>query len=128
MKKGLLIGIVLVAFVVFAGGAMAQEKKAEPAAPAAPKAAAPAPEKAKAPKDMKAAGTVSVYEAGKMITVKADKGKEMTFDVTGKTKMTGEVKQGAKVTVMYKKDGEKMVATSIAGPKPKKETPPPKAK
>ena len=31
----------------------------------------------------------------------------------GTPRVKGEVKDGAKVTVMYKKDGDKMVATSI---------------
>jgi hypothetical protein len=47
----------------------------------------------------------------------------MAFDVTGDTKMKGEVKEGAKVTVMYKKDGDKMIATSIAVAAEKKAPP-----
>jgi len=62
---------------------------------------------------MRASGTVAGYEAGKMIRVKG-KDKEMAFDVAGDTKVKGEVKDGARVTVMYKKDGDRMVATSIA--------------
>jgi hypothetical protein len=133
VKKSLLICFILAAFAVFASSAFAQEKKAEPASPAVPKAApapaapapkaTPAPAKAKAPKEMKAAGTVGIYEAGKMITVKGEKDKEWTFDITAKTKVKGEVKGGAKVTVMYVKDGEKLTATSISGPQPKKEKP-----
>jgi hypothetical protein len=57
-----------------------------------------------------------------MIKVKG-KDKEMSFDVTGDTKVKGEVKDGAKVTVMYKKDGDKMVATSIAVAAEKKKAP-----
>jgi hypothetical protein len=37
----------------------------------------------------------------------------MAFDITGATNVKGEVKEGAKVTVTYKKDGDKMVATAI---------------
>jgi hypothetical protein len=37
----------------------------------------------------------------------------MAFDVTGDTKVKGEVKEGAKVTVMFKKDGDKMIAIAI---------------
>jgi hypothetical protein len=118
LKKGYLILIALVAFAAFASGAIAQEKKTEPTAPISEKAT---PAKAKAPKQMKVVGTVGAYEIGQMITVKNAKGKEMTFDVTAKTKMKGEVKQGAKVTILYTKDGEKMMATSISGPKAKKE-------
>ncbi len=61
---------------------------------------------------MTASGTVASYEAGKMIKVKG-KDKEMVFDITGETNVKGEVKEGAKVTVMYKKDGDKMIATAI---------------
>jgi Cu/Ag efflux protein CusF len=68
-------------------------------------------------------GTVAAYEAGKMITVKGHKDKEMTFDVAADAKIKGEVKEGAKVTVTYKKDGDKMVATSISAAGAKKETP-----
>jgi Cu/Ag efflux protein CusF len=109
MKRALVVMVALLAMVAFVSGVMAQ-------APAkTEKPAAPAPEKPKAdkPKAMKFAGAVSGYEAGKMIKVKGSKDKVMTFDVMGDTKMKGEVKEGAKVTVMYKKDGDKMVATSI---------------
>jgi|MudIll2142460700_1097286.scaffolds.fasta_scaffold148578_3 hypothetical protein len=108
MKKVFVIMIALVTMVAFAGSVMAQA----PAKPAAPPAEKPKTEKKEAPKAMKASGTVAGYEAGKMIKVKG-KDKETTYGVTGDTKVKGEVKDGAKVTVMYKKDGDKMVATSI---------------
>jgi len=54
-----------------------------------------------------------------MIKMKG-KDKEMAFDVTADTKVKGEVKEGAKATVTYKKEGDKMVATAISGPAPKK--------
>jgi hypothetical protein len=121
MKKSLIIAIALVAMVAFVGGVMAQGTKAPAPAPAASAPApAPAPEKAKmekpakAPKAMKASGAVAAYEAGKMIKVKGAKDKEWTFDIAADAKIKGEPKEGAKVTVMYKKDGDKMVATSIA--------------
>jgi hypothetical protein len=124
MKRTLVVMVALLAMVAFVSGVMAQApaKTEKPAAPAVEKAA-PAPEKPKPaaekpkadkPKAMKFAGAVAGYDAGKMIKVKGAKDKEMTFDVTGDTKMKGEVKEGAKVTVTYKKDGDKMVATSIA--------------
>ncbi len=113
MKKVFVIVIALLTMVAFAGSVMAQApaKPAEPAKPAAP-AEKPKTEKKEAPKAMKATGTVAGYEAGKMIKVKG-KDKETTFGITGDTKVKGEVKDGAKVTVMYKKDGDKMVATSV---------------
>lgn len=124
--------VALLTLVAFAGGAMAQapaktETPAAPAAPAPEKAApAPAAEKPKAkqpaaPKPV--TGTVAAYEAGKMIVVKV-KDKEMKFDIASDAKIKGEVKSGVKATVAYKKDGDKMVATSISGPAPKKEAPP----
>jgi hypothetical protein len=126
MKRVLVVMVALLAMVAFVSGVMAQApaKTEKPAAPAPEKAApAPAPEKMKPaadkpkadkPKAMTFAGAVAAYEAGKMIKVKGAKDKEMAFDVTGDTKMKGEVKEGAKVKVMYKKDGDNMVATSIA--------------
>jgi len=122
MKKSLIIAIALVAMVAFVGGVVAQEKKAPAPAPAAPAPEKAKTEKAKAPKAMKASGAVAAYEAGKMIKVKGSKDKEWAFDIAPDAKIKGEPKQGAKVTVMYKKDGDKMVATSIsvaAAKKPK---------
>ena len=125
MKKAFVIMIALLTVVAFSGSVMAQTpaKPAEPAKPAAPaekpKADKPKAEKKEAPKALKAAGTVAGYEAGKMIKVKG-KDKEMTLDITADTKIKGEVKDGAKVTVVYKKDGDKMVATSITVPAEKK--------
>jgi len=127
MKKLFVIMIALVTMVAFAGSVMAQApaKPAEPAKPAAPapekaKAEKPKTEKKAAPKVMNFSGAVAGYEAGKMIKVKG-KDKEMTFDITGDTKMgKGEVKEGGKVKVSYKKDGDKMMATAITVPAEKK--------
>ncbi len=113
MKKLLIVLIALFAMVAFVSGVVAQQKEEAPAA--APKA-----EKHKAPKAMHFKGTVAAYEAGKMITVKGHKEKEMTFDVAADAKIKGEVKEGAKVTVMYKKEGDKMVAVGISAAPPKK--------
>jgi hypothetical protein len=128
MKRMLIIMVALLAMVAFASGVIAQApaKTENPAAPA-PAAEKPKVEKAKAPKAMKFGGAVATYEAGKMIKVKGTKDKEMTFDVTGDTKMKGEVKEGAKVTVTYKKEGDKMMATFISvAPPPKKKAAPKK--
>jgi hypothetical protein len=142
MKRILILMVALLTMVAFAGGVMAQApaKTEKPAAPAPEKAApaaapAPAAEKpkpaAEKPKAKPAApkpvtGTVAAYEAGKMIAVKV-KDKEMKFDIAADAKIKGEVKEGAKATVAYKKDGDKMVATSISIAAPKKEAPPKKA-
>ena len=114
MKKFLVILVALLAMVAFVSGVVAQEKKAEkPAAPAAEK---PKVEKPKVPK---ATGTVVAYEAGKTIKVKV-KDKEMAFDIAAGAKVKGEVKEGAKVTVTYKKEADKLIATAISVPAPKK--------
>ena len=110
MKKTLIVLVALFAMVAFVSGVVAQTET-------------PQSQKHKAPKAMHFKGTVAAYEAGKMIKVKGAKEKEMTFDVAADAKIKGEVKEGAKVTVMYKKDGDKMVATSIAASGAKKETP-----
>ena len=121
MKKVFVVMIALLTMVAFASSVMAQApakpaepaKAAEPAKPAVP-ADKPKTDKPKAaPKAMNFSGAVAGYEAGKMIKVKG-KDKEMTFDVTGDTKMgKGEVKEGANVKVTYKKDGDKMIATAV---------------
>jgi len=124
MKRVLVLVVALLTMVAFASTALAQApaKTEKPAAPAAAPAKAEKP-KAEKPKPLKYAGTVAAYEAGKMIKVKDAKGKEMTFDVAADAKVKGEIKNGAKVNIVYKKDGDKMVATSISVPAPKKEAP-----
>jgi hypothetical protein len=107
MRKLLIVLVALFAMVAFVSGVVAQEKKAETPA-ATPKA-----EKPKAPKALKFSGAIAAYEAGKMVKIKGAKDKEMTFDVTADTKVKGEAKEGSKATVTYKKEGDKMVATTI---------------
>ena len=109
MKRAMVVMVALLAMVAFVSGVMAQ-----------------APAQTKKPKALKFGGAVVGYEAGKMIQVKRDSGTEMTFSITKNTQMQGEVKEGAKATVTYKKDGDKMVATAIAvapGKKPPKNAP-----
>jgi Cu/Ag efflux protein CusF len=117
VKNILVAFVALLTLVAFGSVVMAQAPAKPAAPPAIDKPAAPATEKPKAekkeaPKAMTASGTLASYEAGKTIKVKG-KDKEMVFDVTGETNVKGEVKEGAKVTVMYKKDGDKMIATAI---------------
>ena len=114
MKKILTVLVVLLTIVAFSSGAMAQAP-AKPAAPAAtdkPKVESPKTEKKESSQATEVSGTVAAYEAGKTIKVKG-KDKETTFEITGDTKVNGEVKVGAKATVMYKKVGDKMIATVI---------------
>ena len=126
MKKILVVFVALLTMAVFGRVVTAQapanpvDKPAasaatdKPAAAAAekPKAQPPKAEKKEALKAVTISGTVAGYEAGKMIKVKSQD-KEMAFDITGATSVKGEIKEGAKVTIMYKKDGEKMVATAL---------------
>lgn len=117
MKKALIILIALLTAVAFVSGVIAQEKKAEPTASTAEKAKA---EKPKAPKTMRASGIVSAYQAGKMIKMKGAKEKEWIFDIAPDAKIKGEVKEGDKAAVRYKKEGDKMIATYISAVAPKK--------
>ncbi len=120
MKKVLMVVVALLAMVAFVSGVVAQEK------PAAEKPKAAKADKPKAPKAMKATGEVVAYEAGKTIKVKA-KDKELEFAIAADAKVKGDVKEKAKVTVTYKKDGDKMTATGIALV-PEKKAAKPKAK
>ena len=106
MKRMLIVLVALIAMVAFVGGVMAQEKTTTTTTTTT--------KTAKPPKDMKFTGMVAGYEAGKMIKVKGAKDKEMSFDIAADAKVKGEVKDGAKVTVTYKKDGAKMMASGIA--------------
>jgi uncharacterized alpha/beta hydrolase family protein len=125
MKKIISLFVVLI-LVAFVSGVMAQQKPATTPAPA-PKAAAP--EKVKLEKF---SGTIEkVDEMAKAIDVKRKVKKEekvLTFATDDKTKITkagkdmpfADLKQGMRVSVTYKKDGDKMTAVSIkvAAPKP----------
>jgi len=102
MKKLLFVLIALLTAFAFATGAVAAEKKAT------------------APQAGKVSGTVTTYIAPNQadktagtISVKDSKDKIWAFDVLPDTKITGEVKKDAKVTVAYKKEGGKTTATSI---------------
>ncbi|MCJ7685750.1 MAG: hypothetical protein MUO68_15825 [Desulfobacteraceae bacterium] len=93
MKKFLIIMVALFVSFAFVTGVMAAEKKA-------------------AVKTMKAQGTVTAYDAGKTLTVKAKK-TELVFDIAADATVQGDVKKDAKVSVTYKKEEDKNIATSI---------------
>ncbi len=120
MKKLILV-VALLTMVAFVSGVMAQQKPAP--APAKPAATA-APEKPA--KAEKFSGTVEkVDEAAKTVVVKGKKG-DMTFDVGaakvtkgGKEMPLGDLKSGMTVHIEYKKDGDKMVASSVKASAPK---------
>ena len=113
MKKVLVIMVALLAMAAFVSGVvLAQEKKAEEQSAAAPEKAKA--EKPKAPKSMKASGVVTAYDAGaKTLKIKG-KDKEMDFTIADDAKIKGEVKEGAKASVSYKKEGNKMIATAVS--------------
>ena len=141
MKKLILL-VALITLVAFASGVMAQQKPA-PAKPAVTPAPAPAKSAATpapAPtKVEKFSGMIDkVDEMAKTIVVKGKVKKEektLTFATDGSTKiqragkdiLLADLKKDMTVSVEYKKEGEKMIATMIkaAAPKaaPKKEKP-----
>ena len=126
MKKLILL-VTLLTLAVFVSGVMAQQNPApaKPAGTAAPAPAAPAAEKPA--KVEKFSGTVEkVDDATKMVEVKMKK-KTMNFATDDQTKITkagkgmsfADVKKGMHVTVEYKKEGDKMIATAIKASAPK---------
>ncbi len=125
MKKLILLVAVLT-MVVFVSGVMAQQKPAP--APAKPMGTgAPAPAAEKPMKVEKFSGTVEkVDEAAKMVDVKMKK-KTMSFAIDDQTKITkggkemalADVKKGMHVSIEYKKEGDKMIATAIKASAPK---------
>jgi hypothetical protein len=132
MKKLILV-VALLTMVAFVSGVMAQSKPAPaPAKPAGTAAPAPAaaPEKPakaeKAAKTEKFSGTVEkVDEAAKTVVVKGKK-EDMTFAVdaakitkSGKEMPLADLKSGMSVSIEYKKQGDKMVASSVKASAPK---------
>ncbi len=131
MKKMLLL-VTLLALVAFVSGAMAQQKTAPAPAPAAPASTTPAkPMEMKAEKMEKFSGAISkVDQMGKMIEVKGKMKKEektMSFTINDMTKiMKGkemmkmeDLKEGMMASVEYKKEGDKMMASTIKLSAPK---------
>ena len=95
VKKLLIIMVAIFVSLAFVTGAMAEDKKA-------------------AVKTKKVTGTVAAYEAGKSITVKSGKDKVTAFDIAEDAKVKGDILEGVKVSVSYKKVGDKNVATAIS--------------
>jgi hypothetical protein len=103
---------------------------AVPAAAFAQGTTAPATKEKKAPATKESTKAVashttsgavkSVSDTSLVITKGTGKAaKDETFTVNASTKKTGDVKEGAKVTVAYTMDGTNMVATSIKAAAPK---------
>ena len=113
----------LLAVATFGALAMPQEKRPETQPPVTEK---PKAEKTKVSKSRRVYGTVVAYEAGKMIKLKGKKGQERVFAITPDAKIKGEVKEGCKVGVVYRKEDDQRVATSISVTFSNKKKPPKK--
>jgi Cu/Ag efflux protein CusF len=103
--------------------AMPEEKNPQAQPPVTEK---PKAEKAKVSKSRRVYGIVVAYDAGKMIKLKGEKGQEWVFAITPDAKIKGEVKEGGKVGVVYRKKNDKMLATSISVTSSREKKPPKK--
>jgi len=118
MKKLILL-VCLLTLVAFISGALAQPKSTEKPAPA------PAPAAPEKPKLEKFSGAIEkVDEVGKTFEVKQKVKKEektLAFAIDDKTKIIrgketlsfSDLKKGMRVSIEYKKDGDKNVAVAI---------------
>jgi hypothetical protein len=95
MKKALFVLVCLLTVFAFTSGVMAQQSTTSS-------------------KVLKASGTVLAYDPGAMIVIKTAQGKEMHFDLAANAKVGSKVDRGSKVTVSYKKQGQKLLASSVA--------------
>jgi Cu/Ag efflux protein CusF len=119
MKKSIML-VVLLTLIAFVSGAIAAAPpKAEGTAPAAP-AAKPA-------KAEKFSGEVKNVDAMAKSIVVAKGKEEKTFAIDDQTKITkgkealkiDDLKAGTNVSIEYKKEGDKNIATSIKASAPK---------
>ena len=128
--KSLVLLVAVLTMVTFASSVMAQQTPGTK--PAAPTPAAP--EKGKVAKEERLIGKVSSMDvAAKTVVVKGLK-VEMTFTVGDTTKITrggkgmalADLKQGMDVSVSYKMEGDKAMASAItvALPRPTAESTP----
>jgi Cu/Ag efflux protein CusF len=125
MKKTILL-VALITFVAFVSGVMAQEKPATAPAPAAP--AAPASTKPAPPAKMeKFSGAVKNVDAMAKSIVVAKGKTEKTFVTDENTKITkgketvalADLKSGMNVAIEAKKEGDKLIASTIKVSTPK---------
>lgn len=65
------------------------------------------------PEIMRTTGTVEKYVKGKNIQVTTTSGTLNTFSIVSATVIKGEVKRGARVTVVYQKEKDALVAHRI---------------
>lgn len=72
-----------------------------------------AAETSKAPASLGAKGSVVAWEEGKSLKIKEHSGKEMVFEITGKTKLVGKPAVGEVVVVRYSTMEGKHVASHV---------------
>jgi Cu/Ag efflux protein CusF len=120
MKKTILLVVVLTLVAFVSGAVAADPPKAATPAPAAPATTAPA-------KMEKFSGEVKNVDAMAKSIVVAKEKVEKSFAVTADTKIAKgkealkfeDLKAGMNVTIAYKKDGDKLIATAIKAAAPK---------
>ena len=96
MRKALFVLVCLLAVCAFTSGVMAAQQSTTQS------------------QALKASGTVLTYDPGAMIVIKTAKGKEMHFDLAANAKVGSKLDRGSMVTVTYKKQGQKLVASAVA--------------
>jgi Cu/Ag efflux protein CusF len=119
MKKTILL-VALITFVAFVSGVMAQDKPATAPAPASTKLAPPA-------KLEKFSGTIKSMDAMAKSIVVAKGKTEKTFVMDENTKITkgketvalADLKAGTNVVIEAKKEGDKLIASTIKVSAPK---------
>jgi hypothetical protein len=97
MKKALFVLVCLLAVFAFTSGVMAAAQQSTTKSQV-----------------LKASGTVLTYDPGAMIVIKTSKGQEMHFNLAANAKVGSKVDRGSMVTVTYKKQGQKLVASAVA--------------
>ena len=129
MKNALKVLVVALTTLAFSGVSFAQEKKANPATPAAPATEKKSEMKSEKPKTTRITGEVTSVDAkAGTLTVKAkDKETNLTADTKAKGALE-KVKVGDMVKVSYTEKDGKMVASSIAKTETKAKTTKPEEK
>ena len=112
-KAAILVAALAIPAATFAQGTTAPAAK-EKKAPAAKSAATKETGKSAVASHTTHGTVKSVSDSSLVISTGAGKAaKDETFTVNASTKKTGDVKEGAKVTVAYTTEGSTMTATSI---------------
>jgi hypothetical protein len=116
--RNLMKAAVVAVALAFPAAAFAQGATA---APAQKKSASASAKKAAAVASHTTSGTVKSVSDSSLVISKGtgEKATDETFTVNASTKKTGDVKEGAKVTVAYTTEGGANTATSIKAAAPK---------